>query len=117
MSPATKVAFALPHHPTQENLPHHPTQEKRPHPTQEKRKKVDRKVKRRSENDEQGEGECEKAEKVNCEKGRGVEQQLAASERGEEGRVKENLSSSESSTFSDGEEDNPPFIRWGKRII
>lgn len=108
LSPATKVAFALPHHPTQENLP--------PHPTQEKRKKVDRKVNRRSENDDEREGECEKEEKVNCKKGRGVGQQLA-SERGEEGRVKENLSSSESSTFSDGEEDNPPFIRWGKKLF
>ena len=104
LSPATKVAFALPHHPTQENLP--------PHPTQEKRKKVDRKVNRRSENDDEREGECEKEEKVNCKKGLQL-----ASERGEEGRVKENLSSSESSTFSDGEEDNPPFIRCGEKLF
>ena len=96
LSPATKVAFALPHHPTQENLPHHPTQEKR--------KKVDRKINRKRENEEDKKGELEREEKGNCKK--------LASERGEEVRVKENLSSSESSTFSDGEEDNPPFIRW-----
>ena len=96
MSPATKVAFALPHHPTQENLPH---------PTQEKRKKVDRK----RENEEDKEGELEREEKGNCKK--------LNCERGEEGRVKENLSSSESSTFSDGEEDNPPFIRWDTFLL
>ena len=81
MPPPTKVAFSL------------------PHATEEKR--IGKKISRR--NEESGRGLCEKEI---C-KG-GVEQ--PDGEKGEEGRMNENLSSSESSTFSDGEEDNPPFI-------
>ena len=58
--------------------------------------------------EEEERGECE--EKKGNSKGR-VEEQVH-SEKGEEERMKEDFSSSESSTFSDGEEDNPPFIRY-----
>ena len=81
LSPHTKVAFALPHHVTEEK----------------------KKMARRN-------GECESArgESKNICNGE-VEEQVV--EEGEKGEEKENLSSSDSSTFSDREEDNPPFIR------
>ena len=74
------MAFALPHHVTEEK----------------------KKMTRRNE-------ECESArgESKNICNGEFEEQ----GEEGEKGEEKENLSSSESSTFSDGDEDNPPFIR------
>ena len=85
LSPPAKVAFSLP--PATEG------------------KRIKKKMMRRNGEGESARGECE--EKI-C---RGGVEQLDG-EKGEEGRAKENLSSSESSTFSDGEDDNPPFIRY-----
>ena len=98
LSPHTKVAFSL------------------PHVSGNKRKKIEKKVRSRSDDGEREGG----SEKVIF-KGKVLEEEhdRCGNHHGEHHRCdggkvvdsEENHSSEESSTFSDGDEGNPPFIR------